>query len=52
MEMDRPHIEKTTRYYHHTGSVLEPAGYQKKEEDQRIHGEDTWKRIGVILVKA
>jgi hypothetical protein len=32
MEMDRPHIEKTTRYYNQIGSVLEPTGYEKKRE--------------------
>jgi hypothetical protein len=30
MEMDRPHIEKTSRYYNRTSSVLEPVGYEKK----------------------
>jgi hypothetical protein len=25
---------------------------REEEEDQRIHGEETWKRIGIILVKA
>jgi hypothetical protein len=25
---------------------------REKEEAQRIHGEKTWKRVGVILVKA
>jgi hypothetical protein len=42
MEMDRPHIEKTTRYYHQTGSVLEPTGYEKmkktKEYTKKKHG--------------
>jgi hypothetical protein len=30
--MDRPHIEKTTRYYNQAGSVLEPARYEKKRK--------------------
>jgi hypothetical protein len=41
MELDRPHIKKTTRYYNQTGSVLEPAGYDKK----RITKEYTEKRL-------
>jgi hypothetical protein len=41
MEMVRPHIEKTTRYYNQTGFALEHAGYEKKEEGQRIHGKYT-----------
>jgi hypothetical protein len=32
MEMDRPHIEKTLRYYNQTGFVLEPAGYEIKRK--------------------
>jgi hypothetical protein len=32
MEMDRPHIEKPTRYYNQTGSILEPAVYEKKRK--------------------
>jgi hypothetical protein len=46
MEMDRPHIEKIIRYYNQACRVRE------KGEDQRIHGEETWIRKGVILVKA
>jgi hypothetical protein len=52
MEMDRPHTEKTTSYYNQTGFVLKPTGYEKIKEDQRIQGEETWKWLGVILVKA
>jgi hypothetical protein len=49
--MHRPSIEKTTRYY------IEKAlswnhRVQEEEEDQRKHGEETWKRIGEILLKA
>jgi hypothetical protein len=36
MEMDRPHIEKTTRYYHQTGSSLEPVGYEKRRTKEYI----------------
>jgi hypothetical protein len=32
MEMDRLHIEKTTKYYNQTGSVLVPTGYKKKKK--------------------
>jgi hypothetical protein len=35
MEMDRPNIEKIARYYNHTGSVLEPAGYEKKRKTKK-----------------
>jgi hypothetical protein len=42
MEMDWPHIEKTTRYYYQTGSDLEPAGYEKKMKTK----EHTEKRLG------
>jgi hypothetical protein len=49
MEMDRPHIENTTRYYHQRGSVLE-SRVREKEEDQKIHGEETWKKIAVKRV--
>jgi hypothetical protein len=41
-KMDRPHIEKTTRCYNKTGSVLEPARYEKK----RKTNEYKEKRIG------
>jgi hypothetical protein len=50
MKMGRPHIEKTTRYYNQTDSVSEPSGCKKKRKPI-IHGEETWKRIGVIFVK-
>jgi hypothetical protein len=49
--MNRPHTEKTIRYYNQTGFVLEPARVREEEEDQRIGGEDTWKKL-VILSKA
>jgi hypothetical protein len=39
MKIDRMHIEKTARYYHQTGSVLEPAGYEKKRRPM-----NTWRR--------
>jgi hypothetical protein len=42
MEMDRSHIEKTTRYYHMTGSVLEPSEYENKRKTK----EYTDKRLG------
>jgi hypothetical protein len=42
MEMDRPNIEKTTKYYNQTGSVLEPAGYEIKRKTK----EYTEKRLG------
>jgi hypothetical protein len=32
MEMVKLHIEKTTRYYNQTGSVLEPTGYEQKRK--------------------
>jgi hypothetical protein len=32
MELDRPHIEKTIRYYNQTGFVLKHAGYEKKRK--------------------
>jgi hypothetical protein len=35
MEMDRPPIEKTTRYYNQNGSVFEPAGYEKKRKTKK-----------------
>jgi hypothetical protein len=41
MEMDRPHIEKTTRHYKQTGSVLDPAEYKKRKTK-----EYTEKRLG------
>jgi hypothetical protein len=37
-----PHIEKTTRYYNQTGSVLEPAMHKKKRKTK----EYTEKRFG------
>jgi hypothetical protein len=42
MKMDRPQIEKTTRYYNQTGSVLELLGYEKKRKIK----EYTKKRLG------
>jgi hypothetical protein len=33
VEMDRPHIDETTRYYNQISSVLEPAGYEKKTKE-------------------
>jgi REP element-mobilizing transposase RayT len=30
--MDKPHIEKTTRYYKQTGFVVELTGYEKKRK--------------------
>jgi hypothetical protein len=44
MDMDRPHIEKTTRYYmyNQTCSVFEPTGYKKKSNAK----EYTEKRLG------
>jgi hypothetical protein len=40
MELEMPYIEKTTRYYHQTGTVLEPAGYEKR----RRRPKNTWRR--------
>jgi hypothetical protein len=56
MEMDRPHIEKTTKYYNQTGFVLEPAGFLPKNTRRRDLEKD-WINFGkssrelVILVK-
>jgi hypothetical protein len=41
--MDRPHIEKTTRYYNQTDFVLEPAGYEKKRKTKEYMEERLWK---------
>jgi hypothetical protein len=35
-----------------TGKTFIIGTWNVREEDQRIHAEETWKRIGVILVKA
>jgi hypothetical protein len=32
MDMDRAHIDKTTKYYTQTGSALEFAEYEKKRK--------------------
>jgi hypothetical protein len=51
MEIVRPHIEKTTRCYNQTGSVLEPTGYEKKKTEGYMEM-SLGKRMVEILVKA
>jgi hypothetical protein len=44
-EDDRSHYEipKGTKTIH--ALSWKKTGYEKKEKDQKIHGEETWKRI-------
>jgi hypothetical protein len=40
MEMDRPHIEKTTNYYNQTGSFLELTGTRKRGRPKNTRRRD------------
>jgi hypothetical protein len=51
MEMDRPHIEKTTNYYYKTSSVLEFTVNEKPKKVIEYMEKGLGKKKVVILVK-